>query len=37
MCDQVLVQVAYAIGVAQPVGLFVNTYGSCKVKDKKVK
>lgn len=37
MCDQVLVQVAYAIGVAQPVGLFVNTYGSCKVKDKKGK
>ncbi len=37
MCDQVLVQVAYAIGVAKPVGLFVNTYGSCKVKDKKGK
>ncbi len=32
LCDQVLVQVAYAIGVAQPVGLFVNTYNSCKVK-----
>ena len=25
-----LVQVAYAIGVAQPVGLFVNTYGTCQ-------
>jgi S-adenosylmethionine synthetase len=25
------VQVAYAIGVAQPVGLFVNTYGTAKV------
>ncbi|MDZ4759124.1 MAG: methionine adenosyltransferase [Bacteroidota bacterium] len=37
MCDQVLVQVAYAIGVAKPVGLFVNTYGSSKVKDKKGK
>ena len=24
-----LVQVAYAIGVAKPVGLFVNTYGTC--------
>jgi S-adenosylmethionine synthetase len=35
VCDQVLVQVAYAIGVAKPVGLFVNTYGSCKVADKK--
>ncbi len=33
VCDQVLVQVAYAIGVAQPVGLFVTTYGSTKVKD----
>jgi len=32
LCDQALVQVAYAIGVAQPVGLFVNTYGSCKIK-----
>jgi S-adenosylmethionine synthetase len=34
VCDQVLVQVAYAIGVAEPVGLFVDTYGTCKVKDK---
>jgi S-adenosylmethionine synthetase len=32
LCDEVLVQVAYAIGVAQPVGLFVNTYGTAKVK-----
>ncbi|MCS6928542.1 MAG: methionine adenosyltransferase [Saprospiraceae bacterium] len=32
LCDQALVQVAYAIGVAQPVGLYVNTYGSCRVK-----
>jgi S-adenosylmethionine synthetase len=32
LCDQCLVQVAYAIGVAQPVGLFVTTYGTCKVK-----
>lgn len=31
VCDEVLVQVAYAIGVAQPVGLYVNTYGSSKV------
>jgi S-adenosylmethionine synthetase len=29
--DEVLVQVAYAIGVANPVGLFVNTYGKSKV------
>ena len=26
-----LVQVAYAIGVAEPVGLYVDTYGSSKV------
>ena len=31
VCDEVLVQVAYAIGVAQPVGLYVNTYGTSKV------
>ncbi len=32
LCSQVLVQVAYAIGVAKPVGLYVNTYGTCKIK-----
>lgn len=31
LCDQVLIQVAYAIGKADPVGLYVNTYGSAKV------
>jgi len=31
LADQCLVQVAYAIGVAKPVGLYVNTYGTCKV------
>jgi len=34
VCDEVLVQVAYAIGVAQPVGLYINTYNTAKVKDK---
>ena len=29
--DEALVQVAYAIGVADPVGLFVNTYGKSNV------
>jgi len=29
--DEVLVQVAYAIGVAQPVSLMVNTYGKSKL------
>jgi len=31
ICDEVLVQVAYAIGVARPVGLYVDTYGTAKV------
>lgn len=31
VCDEVLVQVSYAIGVAKPCGLFVTTYGSSKV------
>jgi S-adenosylmethionine synthetase len=30
--DEVLVQVAYAIGVAKPVGLYVNTYGKSRIK-----
>jgi S-adenosylmethionine synthetase len=32
IADEVLVQVAYAIGVAKPVGVFVNTFGTSKVK-----
>ncbi len=31
VAEEVLVQVAYAIGVAQPVGLYVNTHGTAKV------
>lgn len=31
VADEALVQVAYAIGVAEPMGLYVNTYGSSKV------
>ena len=31
VCDEVLVQVAYAIGVAEPMGLYINTYGTSKV------
>jgi S-adenosylmethionine synthetase len=37
VCEQALIQVAYAIGVAQPVGLYLNTYGTAKVKDEKGK
>ncbi|TLX76909.1 methionine adenosyltransferase [Labilibacter sediminis] len=32
VAEEVLVQVAYAIGVAEPVGLFINTYGSANTK-----
>lgn len=31
IADEVLVQVSYAIGVAEPCGLFINTYGTSKV------
>ncbi len=31
LADEVLVQVAYAIGVARPMNLYVNTYGTAKV------
>ena len=33
VAEEALVQVAYAIGIAKPVGLFVNTYGTSKLKD----
>lgn len=33
IADEVLVQVAYAIGVAQPVGFYINTHDTIKVKD----
>lgn len=32
LADEVLVQVSYAIGVAEPMGVYVNTYGTAKVK-----
>lgn len=31
LADELLVQVSYAIGVAEPCGLFVDTYGTAKV------
>ena len=31
ICEEALVQVSYAIGVAQPMGLYVNTNGTAKV------
>src|SRR6476660_5838487 len=32
VCSEVLVQVSYAIGVAQPMGIFIDTYRTAKVK-----
>ena len=31
VADEILVQVSYAIGVAEPMGIFVNTYGTANV------
>ena len=31
LCTEVLVQVSYAIGVVEPMGIFINTYGTAKV------
>ncbi len=31
VCEEVLVQVSYAIGVAKPTNIYVNTYGTSKV------
>lgn len=31
ICDEILVQVSYAIGVVEPMGIFVDTYGTSKV------
>lgn len=37
LAKECLVQVAYAIGVAEPVGLYINTYGSSKVRNNRGK
>ena len=29
LCDEILVQVSYAIGVAKPTSIYVDTYGTC--------
>ncbi|MCD6112778.1 MAG: methionine adenosyltransferase [Bacteroidales bacterium] len=33
VADEVLVQIAYAIGVAEPVGIYINTHNTSKIKD----
>ncbi len=32
LADEVLIEVAYAIGIAQPIGLYVNTFGTSHVR-----
>ena len=32
IADEILVQIAYAIGVAHPISIYINTYGTSKVK-----
>lgn len=36
LCDEVELQVAYAIGVSTPVSIFVNTYGTGKLNDERL-
>jgi len=36
VAERVLVQISYAIGVAKPLSIFVNTYGTGKVSDEKI-
>tara|TARA_B100001564_G_C20650589_1_gene676608 strand:- start:663 stop:1913 length:1251 start_codon:yes stop_codon:yes gene_type:complete len=31
ICEECLVQVGYAIGIAEPMGIFINTYGTSKI------
>ena len=31
IADEILIQISYAIGIARPVGVYVNTYGTAKV------
>ena len=36
LADECLIQLSYAIGVAQPVSIFVNTFGTGKISDEKL-
>ena len=36
LCDKCEVQIAYAIGIAKPVSLFVSTFGTGKIPDEKI-
>tara|TARA_B100001057_G_scaffold350971_1_gene352483 strand:+ start:1824 stop:3077 length:1254 start_codon:yes stop_codon:yes gene_type:complete len=32
ICDEALVQISYAIGISEPLALYINTYGTSKIK-----
>lgn len=32
LADEILIQISYAIGISNPIGIYVNTYGSSKLK-----
>ncbi len=36
VCDKATIQIAYAIGVVEPVSIFVNTHGTAKVDEEKI-
>ena len=36
ICEKIEIEVAYAIGVAKPVSIYVNTYGTSKLSDDKI-
>uniref|UniRef100_A0A7C4ELK4 S-adenosylmethionine synthase n=1 Tax=Thermodesulfovibrio aggregans TaxID=86166 RepID=A0A7C4ELK4_9BACT len=36
LCDRVEIQIAYVIGVPEPVSVYINTYGTGKIEDKKL-
>ncbi len=36
LADECLIQLSYAIGVAEPVSIYVNTYGTGKISDKEL-
>lgn len=36
LCDRVEIQIAYVIGVPEPVSVYINTYGTGKIEDRKL-
>ncbi|AXH10673.1 methionine adenosyltransferase [Malaciobacter halophilus] len=36
VCDKIMVQLSYAIGVSQPVSIMINTYNSNKIEENKI-